>query len=160
VLSGKGAVGKEVVVLGGRLVGFDVANYLAKRGHKVSVVTRREVLREIGYSLKQSLFHEAIRNGVYTYPNAMVDSITENGVNVVLDRELFFLKADTIIIATGSMSENGLYEALKGVVPELYLIGDSKEPRNSLTAIHEGFEVGHLIPAPPDHHFDLAHRGE
>jgi NADPH-dependent 2,4-dienoyl-CoA reductase/sulfur reductase-like enzyme len=160
VLSGKAGVGKEVVVVGGRLVGLDVANYLAEKGHKVSVVTRREVARDVGYSLKQSLLDEAIRYGVYMYTHVAVESITERGVSVVLEGELVFLKADTVVIATGSASENTLYETLKGVVPELHLIGDGKEPRNSLTAIHEGFEIGHLVPAPPDSRLETIHRGE
>ena len=160
VLSGKASVGKEVVVVGGRLVGLDVANYLAEKGRKVSVVTRREVARDVGYSLKQSLLDEAIRYGVYMYPHVSVESITERGVSVVLEGELVFLKAETVVIATGSASENALYEALKGLVPELHLIGDSKEPRNSLTAIHEGFEVGHLVPAASDSRLEVIHRGE
>jgi hypothetical protein len=74
-------------------------------------------------------------------------------------RELLLLKADTIIIAIGSVSDNILYQELKRLVPKLQLIGDGLEPRNSLAAIHEGFKVGNLIPAPVDSGFEETLRG-
>jgi hypothetical protein len=58
---------------------------------------------------------------------------------------MLFLKADTVVLATRSKAENELAEQLKGVVPELYAIGDCVEPRNSMDAIHEGFKVGREI---------------
>jgi hypothetical protein len=64
-----------------------------------------------------------------------------------------------IVIAVGTVSENRLYQELKGLVPELHIIGDSLEPRNSLAAIHEGFKVGNLLPAPVDSGFEEALRG-
>jgi 2,4-dienoyl-CoA reductase (NADPH2) len=73
--------------------------------------------------------------------------------------ETVLLKADTIVIAIGTVSENSLYQELKGLGPELHLIGDSLDPRNSLAAIHEGFKVGNLIPAPIDSGFEEALRG-
>ena len=51
------------------------------------------------------------------------------------------LPADSVVIATGSKSENAL-ASLKDLVPELYVIGDAKEPRNALEAIREGFLIG------------------
>jgi hypothetical protein len=36
----------------------------------------------------------------------------------------------------------GLYEKLKGTVPELHAIGDCKEPRDIMEAISEGAKVG------------------
>jgi hypothetical protein len=48
---------------------------------------------------------------------------------------------------------------LKGAVPELHVIGDSREPRNSFFAIHEGFKVGNLIPMPVDADFEETLRG-
>ncbi|MFC1964539.1 hypothetical protein ACFLWG_00835 [Chloroflexota bacterium] len=41
--------------------------------------------------------------------------------------------------------ENRLVEELKGVVPEIFAIGDCMEPRNALFAIREGAEIGRRI---------------
>jgi 2,4-dienoyl-CoA reductase-like NADH-dependent reductase (Old Yellow Enzyme family)/thioredoxin reductase len=159
VLSGKVRTGREVVVIGGGLVGMETATFLGKQGHKVSIVDIVDIGKEVGYTLKEALLEEIIRNGIYLYPNAVLDRITENGLNVMIFGETLLLKADTIIIAIGSVSDNNLYQELKGLVPELHLIGDSLQPRNSLAAIHEGFKVGNLIPAPVGSDFEDTLRG-
>jgi 2,4-dienoyl-CoA reductase (NADPH2) len=146
VLTGKVEVGQEVVIIGGGLVGLDTALQLAKQGKKVSVV---EMLDEIAqgtpwmrkWILKQSLMDYR----VCIYPSVTLHSISERGVSVIDRYQMLFLKADTVVLATGSKAENELAEQLKGLVPELYTIGDSVKPRNSMDAIHEGFKVGREI---------------
>jgi hypothetical protein len=78
---------------------------------------------------------------------------------MMIFNETVLLKADSIVIAIGAVSENSLYPELKGFGFEVHLIGDSLEPRNSLAAIHEGFRVGSLIPAPIDSGFEETLRG-
>jgi 2,4-dienoyl-CoA reductase-like NADH-dependent reductase (Old Yellow Enzyme family)/thioredoxin reductase len=159
VLSGKVKVGKEVVVIGGGLVGMETAAFLCKHGHKVSLVDVVDIGKDVGYTLKEALLEEMIKNGVYLYPNSIPDRITENGLNMMIFNETVLLKADSIVIAIGAVSENSLYPELKGFGFEVHLIGDSLEPRNSLAAIHEGFRVGSLIPAPIDSGFEETLRG-
>jgi hypothetical protein len=48
------------------------------------------------------------------------------------------------VIAVGSKPENAL-ASLNAIVPELYIIGDAKKPRNALEAIREGFLTGNAI---------------
>jgi hypothetical protein len=38
--------------------------------------------------------------------------------------------------------ENRLMADIGGLVPEVYTVGDAKEPRNALEAIKEGFFIG------------------
>jgi 2,4-dienoyl-CoA reductase-like NADH-dependent reductase (Old Yellow Enzyme family)/thioredoxin reductase len=159
VLSGKVRTGKKVVVMGGGLVGMETAVFLSKHGHIVSLVDIVDIGQDVGYTLKEALLEEIIRNGVYLYPNSVPDRITENGLNIMIFNETALLRADTIVIAIGSVSENSLYQELKGLGPELHMIGDSLEPRNSLAAIHEGFKVGNLVPAPADSAFEETLRG-
>jgi 2,4-dienoyl-CoA reductase-like NADH-dependent reductase (Old Yellow Enzyme family)/thioredoxin reductase len=159
VLSGKVEVGQEVVVIGGGLVGMETATFLSKEGHRVSLVDIVEIGKDVGYTLKEALLEEMIKNGVYLYPNSIPDRITENGLNMMIFNETVLLKANTIVIAIGAVSENSLYQELKGLGLEVHLIGDSLEPRNSLAAIHEGFRVGNLIPAPVDSGFEETLRG-
>jgi NADPH-dependent 2,4-dienoyl-CoA reductase/sulfur reductase-like enzyme len=143
VLAGKVEVGQEVVIIGGELVGLDTALHLAKQGRQVCVV---EMLDKIAHdvfglrrwNLKQSLMDYR----VCLYPGVTLHSISERGVSIIDSYQMLFLKADTVVLATGSKAENALAEQLKGLVPELYTIGDCVEPRNSMDAIHEGFKLG------------------
>jgi 2,4-dienoyl-CoA reductase-like NADH-dependent reductase (Old Yellow Enzyme family)/thioredoxin reductase len=159
VLSGKVRTGREVVVIGSGLVGMETAVFLGKQGHKVSIVDIVDIGKDVGYTLKEALLEEIIKYGIYLYPNSTLDRITENGLNIVIFNETILLKANTVVIAIGSVSNNDLYQELKGLVPELHIIGDSLEPRHSLAAIHEGFKIGNLIPAPIDSGFEETLRG-
>jgi hypothetical protein len=53
-----------------------------------------------------------------------------------------FIAADTVVVAAGSKAENGLVDIIEDQVPEIHVIGDAKNPRNVLTAIREGFQLG------------------
>jgi NADPH-dependent 2,4-dienoyl-CoA reductase/sulfur reductase-like enzyme len=149
VLTGKAKAGQEVVVIGGRLVGLDTALYLAEKGRNVSVVTRSKIARGIGHNLKLSLLEKLVKYRVNLYPDSVVDSITENGVNLwwdsgeppVKDYIFYFLKADTVVLATGARSEIRPGDELSGLIAEVYRIGDCAEVRDVYTAMHEGFDV-------------------
>ena len=67
-----------------------------------------------------------IEHGVYLYGNVVPEQITRNGLTVMIFGEWALLKANTVVIATGSESDRGLYDQLKGLVSELHLIGDLK----------------------------------
>ena len=50
------------------------------------------------------------------------------------------------VIDTGFVEPNyEFYDAIKEKVPEVYVVGDSKEPRGILEAISDGFEIGRRI---------------
>ena len=53
--------------------------------------------------------------------------------------------ADTVILATGRMPNRQLADALRDKVPELYEIGDCRQPKNIATAIHDGARIGRQI---------------
>ncbi|MFX1488096.1 MAG: FAD-dependent oxidoreductase [Promethearchaeota archaeon] len=54
---------------------------------------------------------------------------------------------DTFILATGVKSNTDLYDKVKATNPpyKIFNIGDSKEPRTMLEAIHEGFETAYNL---------------
>ena len=138
-----------MVVIGGRLVGLDTALYLAEKGRNVSVVTRSKIARGVGHNLKLSLLDKLVKYRVNLYPDSVVDSITENGVNLwwdsgeppAKDYIFYFLKADTVVLATGAKSETRPGDELSGLIPEVYRIGDCAEVRDVYTAMHEGSEL-------------------
>ncbi|MFC1592996.1 FAD-dependent oxidoreductase [Candidatus Omnitrophota bacterium] len=145
VLRGRVEVGQNVVIIGGRLVGLETALFLAERGKRVSVVDIVKIAQNVGLTMKLSLREKLINSGVYLYPYTTTCFITKEGVHAINDVEWMFLQADTVVLAVGSKSENRLAEEIKGLVPEIYTIGDCVEPRNSQAAIHEGAKIGREI---------------
>jgi len=171
VLAGKATVGKKVIIVGGNAVGLETALYLASQGtlspevlhflmvnkaespetleqllnhgnKEVCVVEMtKKVGQDIGSSTRWTVMAELKRLGVKTITGARATEVTVNGLRIQKDSREELLPADSIVIATGSKSENAL-ASLKGLVPELYVIGDANKPRNALEAIKEGFLIG------------------
>ena len=72
---------------------------------------------------------------------AKITGITETGVRIEQNAELFDIAADTVVLALGMEPENALAKELEGMVP-LKIIGDALKSRNALEAIREGFLAG------------------
>jgi 2,4-dienoyl-CoA reductase (NADPH2) len=172
VLAGKAEVGKRVVIVGGNAVGLETAIYLANQGTLPPevlhfLVTNRaetwdtlEMLvdrgfrdvtvaemvdkagQDIGPSTRWTMMKEIRRLGVKLMTSTKVVTIESDGLRLAHGGEIKKLQADSIVIATGAEALNQLAEDLHDLVPEIYTIGDAKEPRNALTAIREGFLAG------------------
>jgi len=52
---------------------------------------------------------------------------------------------DSVVLAVGSVSKNELVNEVEGMAEEVHVIGDASKPRNALSAIREGAEVGRRI---------------
>lgn len=147
VLSGKKDTGRRVAIIGGELVGCETAEYLAAKGKRVTVLRRgAEMAVDVGPSQRAPLLERLEKAGVKMMPGVKYDEITRKGLvitNKAGQKEL--IRADTVVIAAGSRSNNGLAEALKGKVPAIYAIGDCQEPRKIVNAVEEGEKVGREI---------------
>ncbi len=104
VLSGKATVGERVLVLGGELVGCEVADYLADKGKKVTITRRGpEMALKVSERERDSLLERLIRRGVMMLPMVQYEEITAKGL-VITDKEgkKRTLEADTIVLAAGA----------------------------------------------------------
>ena len=146
VICGKADVGNRVVVVGGRYVGIEIAIFLAQQNKKVSLVTRRRLGRDIGNRANMGALRDLlIEHGAYVYPDSEVVEISEHGILSVNFGSLFFLKADTIVLAVGFTPEKALMDQLGSLAPEVHAVGDCIEPQDALAAINQGAEVGYKI---------------
>ncbi len=145
VITGKAGTGERVVVVGGRMIGMETALDLAEKGKKVSLVTLKR-LGENGKKLEETQYRtlrdRMVRRGIQVFPSTPAIEIRPDGVFANDDGRMLFLEADTVVLAVGYKSENGLVEKLKGTVPEVYSVGDCNTPRDGLDATREGMEVG------------------
>ncbi|MBP1608190.1 MAG: NADH:flavin oxidoreductase / oxidase family [Acidobacteria bacterium] len=141
-------VGKEVVILGGAIQGCQLGEYLTKRGRKVTIVDMGTGLGDGLYSeRKLRLFYWFRKKDVTLIDNVKVVEITKEGV-VIENKEgggRRLLKADAILPAMPFKENHGLYEQLKGKVPEVYSIGDGDKPGLIPDTTWSGWEVGNKI---------------
>jgi len=145
VILGKARVGKNVVVIGGRSLGMEIADALADEGKKVSIVTRRALGRDMERNVYLTLRNRLIEKGVYIYQNCPVAEIGAEGIYIVFNNDLTWLTADTVVLAVGVKPEQGLGEELKQKGLEVYQIGDCVKPRDVMWAIREAAEIARVI---------------
>jgi len=136
-------MGKKVVVVGAGLHGVEVAEYLAKRGRKVTIVEPSEVIGDgvIDFRLGLTMDWFA-QKGVRIIAGAKNIKVTEKGL-AYEDRDgvKTELEADTIVPTAPLKANDDLYEKLEGKVPELYLIGDGREAGMIVHAIRSGYQT-------------------
>jgi len=172
VLAGKKIAGKDVVVIGGGPTGVEVALYLAQRsgvlpgswyflnwyaaedrtkldallyqtGRNITIVEMGKKLGVgFGTSTRWFMLADLKRYGINTI---LGQKVTDGDIQCVITgegAEVQRIPADTIVVATGTKSENKLYRQLKERNINCHLIGDAVEPGGALEAIHEAFDLG------------------
>lgn len=148
VLSDRARPGGDVIVVGGGLVGLEVAEYLAERKCNVTVI---EALEGIGREL--GMFRRiCVMESLYCYNIATMDrskcvEITDKGLVIEKDGQLQELKCDYVVIAIGSKPND--YSEIRTYCENhqipFYVIGDALKPRRAIDAIAEAAEVARKI---------------
>ena len=141
-------IGKRVVIIGGDIQGCELGEFLTWRGRKVTIVDKSETIgKGMVDVLQQYLFRWFRKKGV-TLIGGVKEyvEITDKGLTIInKDGEKQTIAANTIIPALPLLPDTGLYESLKGKVPEVYAIGDCKEPLLIADAISAGMQVARGI---------------
>lgn len=145
VLSEKVKVGKRVVIIGGGFVGCEVADFLAEKGKKVTVI---EILPTLASELFPPVAEQVVRKmkeagDVTVYCEVKEEEITEKGINIVTkDGKKVTIDADDVVIAAGSRADTSLFDSLKGKITELYQVGDCAKARRIQETVSEGAAAG------------------
>ena len=140
--------GRNVIVIGGGMVGCEVGEYLVDKGNKVTVVARSSMMATDMEPLnRQGLMEALAEKGVALVNNKETAEILENGITVVDKKtgKRQFIKAEYMVIARGSQPTRALSDRLADEMDELYTTGDCNEPRAIIDAIYEGSLVARKI---------------
>jgi 2,4-dienoyl-CoA reductase-like NADH-dependent reductase (Old Yellow Enzyme family)/thioredoxin reductase len=155
VLAGNAAQrARNIVVIGGGMVGCEVADFLADQGDNIAVrrtavtiVTRqRDVALDMLPEPRHLLLERLREKDVRFITRATTKEIRDDGVLLDKDgEEVNISGVDCVILARGAKSVDELSSKIRDKVAEVYVIGDAKTPRKALEAISEGAQVGRLI---------------
>ena len=127
--------GKKIAVLGGGLVGVELAIHLAQTGKDVTIIEMLPQLNNGGNVLYQlALDVEIKKHGIKLMLETKAVKITLQGVFYERRGEPGFFKADTVVNATGQVPLLEEAYALRFCAPEFYLIGDCTVPKNIMQA--------------------------
>jgi 2-enoate reductase len=136
--------GENTVVIGGGMVGCEVAAYMAEFSGNVTVV---EMLKDILLTADhcknndQALRAMLDERGVKKVCSAKVAEITDSSV-IYEDAEgnTAEIPADTVIISAGRASSDSLADQLDGKV-DLSVIGDANDPAKVMFAVRQGYNI-------------------
>ena len=149
LLDGKRSAGRKALVVGGGMVGCEAAEFLAERGHEVSVIEMKDVIAaDVTPESRRYMFEAFREHNVGLYPGAKVGQFYTDGVDYTLaDGTPGSLRGfDSIVLAMGSRANAALKETAEAVCTQVLVIGEAaKAPGNAVTAttdaLHAALQV-------------------
>lgn len=142
LLEGKSHAGQNVVIIGGGMIGCEVAEFLGDYGKNVTIL---EMMDEVGQDIpvvpKPHLLAKLAKMGVKILANSKVVEIKDKNVKYENNRkENVIEQVDTVVLAAGMKSENALYEEIKSIDKPVHLIGDAKNVSIIMDDLDEVYE--------------------
>jgi 2,4-dienoyl-CoA reductase-like NADH-dependent reductase (Old Yellow Enzyme family)/thioredoxin reductase len=143
ILEGKIQAGEKVLVVGGGIVGCEVADFLGEHLHQVTMVEMLpEIALDVPLPVKFFLLQRLREHGVRIETETTVVEFLKDGALVRKNGQTVQLKGfNTIVLAMGTRSVDALKEPLKEKVSEFYILGDALAPRKAIEAIEEGARI-------------------
>jgi 2,4-dienoyl-CoA reductase-like NADH-dependent reductase (Old Yellow Enzyme family)/thioredoxin reductase len=144
ILSGRVEPGKRVVVIGGKLVGVQIAELVASRGG-FAILTEASpaVCQDAGGRTKWLLLQSVEKDPhIDIRVNTSVERIREGRVTLQSQGTTEEVdNIDMVVLCLGAASDNRLADELKrdNRLPEIHTIGDCSLPRKMTEAIYEGY---------------------
>jgi 2,4-dienoyl-CoA reductase (NADPH2) len=136
-------LGKRVVLIGGLMQGVELAEFLVKRGREVVITESSDQLGTGVLEIhRQRLLDWLREKGATLLAGVTYEKITDEGVSLTTkEGEKRFFQADSVIVLSVREPDHSLYEELKGVIPEVHLVGDCKQPGMIVDAVEGGYRA-------------------
>lgn len=135
-------VGRNVVVIGGSLVGLELAEFLADRGRQVTLL---EEGQQLGVPMAMPRRWTAVRHagevGVTVHRHATVQRITPDAVEFRVGTENHTTPADLVVMASGVSAAAPLADDLAGSGTDVRVVGDAGDVGYIEGAIHSAWKV-------------------
>ena len=149
LLDGKRSAGRKALVVGGGMVGCEAAEFLAERGHEVSVIEMKDVIAaDVTPESRRYMFEAFREHNVGLYPGAKVGQFHTDGVDYTIAGGTpgSLRGFDSIVLAMGSRANAALKETAEAVCTQVLVIGEAaKAPGNAVTAttdaLHAALQV-------------------
>jgi len=137
---------KKILIIGGGLIGVDIATALIPRNNEVIIVKRTTDFGEDMETIAKNLSLKMMKEkgtifSDYTHIKKIEGRTVyaeRNGKNIRFD------DIDIIVVSTSMTSYNPLEKELKKKMP-VYVIGDAKKVGNAQDAIRDGYETAKAL---------------
>jgi 2,4-dienoyl-CoA reductase-like NADH-dependent reductase (Old Yellow Enzyme family)/NADPH-dependent 2,4-dienoyl-CoA reductase/sulfur reductase-like enzyme len=135
-------VGKRVVVIGGGLVGLELAECLAERGRQVTVLEEGPHMGlPMAMPRRWTAVIKATKHGVVLVRDASVVSIDKVSVRYRSGEDEFEARGDTVVVASQVEPDSKLADELMGLGIRIQVVGDALNVGYIEGAMHTAHEV-------------------
>jgi len=143
VLDGEKELGNKVLVVGCGMALYNTVDYLIEIScHITAIDISPKDVASFPSPRKSLLMQRLRRHNVKFHSGCTIRRFLDDGVIFEkYGKEMQALGFDTIVLALGVEPNIEIYTQLKDKVPELWVIGDARSPRNLMAAIQEATEV-------------------
>lgn len=140
-------IAPNVTILGGGLVGCELAEFLVAKGHQVTVVEEREGLVLDMEERSRTLFRERLgQMGVVSHVSAKAVSVTSDSVEMETPEGTRRLENyGTLVVAAGYKADSSLRRELVSSGFSVIEVGDCVTPGNLMDTVSQAFEVLRLL---------------
>ncbi len=136
-------LGKNVVVIGGGMIGCEESVYLSDLGHNVTIV---EMQNDIAADCLKYPFlwlhHEVEARNIRVLTSASCTEITPDSVTVRKeDGSVEQIPCDNVVMAAGTRARSDVVEELRPLCDQFYIVGDAKVAKNVMMAVRDGYDA-------------------
>lgn len=142
------AIGQNVAVIGGGLVGCETALDLADQGKNVTIVEMLEDILKLAkhfVAVDQNLRHLIADSSVHVMTSAKLMEIKDDSIVVETLEGEKTLPCDNVVFATGFRSDHTLYNQIEDAGFECVQIGDNVAPGKVIDAVHAGYHCIRIL---------------
>ena len=151
ILEGKIPIEQKVVVLGGDMIGLEVAESLSQSNKDVTVISDKKRLGKDVYSLVAREIVPIIEDdpNIKIMLETEIEKIDGSVLSLKHKEEHSTLYFDELIV-TSTKPSTDAEEIAEGKIEKIFKIGDCKEvhPRKILDSVQEGYKLGCIIESP------------
>ena len=148
VLEGKIHIHGHVVIIGGGLVGLEVAEYVEGKAQQITIVEMQDqVAKDLGDIRKISVLEHIHSAGINILTHSKCVEIKEDAIVIDKEGQLQELSYDWVVVAIGAKSRDFTDISLacdKKQIP-CHIIGDALQARRALNSIEEAATIARLI---------------
>ncbi len=139
----KGEIGDTAIVLGGGLVGCELAVCLAREGKKVHLVEMRDQLcPDANVRYRPLLMAELEKCAVEVHTSCKCERADEGGVTCsAADGAKLRIDGDSILCGLGLKPNTAVVEELRGSAPKFFAIGNCVKPDTITHAVYQGYHA-------------------
>lgn len=131
---------KNVLVVGGGLIGMETADFLVDRGSRVTLIEMLPKSPVPNYTSHGYMLHKRLKQGGCRFMfNTRLESVGKNGVNISVDgKPETLIDIDQVVLAVGMKPRTDLKDYLDAKKIEHYVVGDAQTVRRIIDATDEG----------------------